>query len=223
MEITACPCVTYAVTGTAPFIFSYKDCDTKAIVEFESAEETEVHICAIRGTIVTPPGVFCNEIASTCEEIPVTTTTSSSTTTTTAAPTTTTTTTTSTSTTSTTTFPAPTTTTTSTTTTTTIIPPPPTTTSTTTTSSTTTTTTHAVGTAVPNAVYSSNLVTHCAQSINTIYTASGTIITGQTAYIDIFLTNPLTGYTYISDDLVTVIYTMNPVTGLIGANSGMSC
>lgn len=146
--LTACPCVTYAVTGTPPFIFSYKDCESKAILEFESVEETEVHICAIRGTIVTPLGVFSNEIANTCEEIPVTTTTSSSTTTTTAAPTTTSTTTTTTSTTSTTTIPPPTTTTTSTTTTTTVLPPPPTTTSTTTTTTTTSTSTTTTTTVV---------------------------------------------------------------------------
>lgn len=131
--LEACPCVTYEVTGTAPFIFSYKDCDSKEIVEFESLETDVVQLCAIRGTIVTPDGVICNEILNECsdETTSTTTTSTSTTTTTTEAPETTTTT--STSTTTTTTEEPTTTTTTSSTTT--------TSTSTTTTSSTTTTTT----------------------------------------------------------------------------------
>jgi hypothetical protein len=137
--LNACVCTEYIVTGTAPFTFSYKDCTTKLVTEYESLVDNMVGICAIRGSLVLPDGVFCEEIG----ECGATTTTTSSTSTTTtieSSSTTTTTTeatTTSSTSTTTTTTAAPTTTTTSTTTTTTST----TTTSTTTTSTSTTTTT----------------------------------------------------------------------------------
>lgn len=221
--LTACPCVTYEVIGTAPYSFTYKNCETKLITDFESIEDNISYVCAIRGTLSLPEDVISNEISATCSDIPATTTTSTTTTTTETTTTTSTTTTTTSSTTTTTTIPPPTTTTTttSTTTTTTLIVPPPTTTTTTTTSTTTTTT--ASGVAITDGVYSNNLGTHCAQPVNTIYTDDGTIFPGKTIYLDAALTNPLTGFTFISDDSVTVVYNLNSANGVVGSNTGMSC
>lgn len=142
----ACRCTQYTITGTAPYTFSYKDCDTKLLTEYESIDDNVVEICALKGSLILPLNTFSVEEGD-CGITTSSTTTSSSTTSTTTEATTTTTTT-STSTTSTTTAaPATTTTTTSSTTTTTTAAPTTssttTTTSTTTSTSTTTTTTEA--------------------------------------------------------------------------------
>jgi hypothetical protein len=51
-----------------------------------------------------------------------------------------------------------------------------------------------------------------------IYTANGNITSGQIAYTDPYGNTPLTGYTYFSNG--TLIYPINPLTGVLG--SGVS-
>lgn len=86
---------------------------------------------------------------------------------------------------------------------------------------TTTTTTGGMGIVI-EAIYSSSLVNHCSQPTNIVYTDDGTILPGKIVYIDVALSVPLVGFTYISLPS-GIVYNLNPLTGLVGANSGSSC
>lgn len=199
----ACKCMQYIITGAAPYTFSYKDCDTKLVTEYNSIDDNIVPICALKGSLILPLGVLFEETGE-CGDIPdTTTTTSSSTTTTTAAPTTTTTSTTTTST--------------STTTTTTAAP---TTTTTTTTTSTTTTTTIA-----PLLVKISNTLEGICEQVDFFaYTSTMLITPGLILYEDSALTNPVTGYSFVDDFYGSgIVYNLNSGSGLIGSNTGQSC
>jgi len=79
------------------------------------------------------------------------------------------------------------------------------------------------GVANDNAVYSNSLLTHCAGSINTVYTDDGTIVPGKTIYVDAALTVKLIGYSFISDESIGVVYNLNSLTAVVGSNTGMSC
>jgi hypothetical protein len=98
-----------------------------------------------------------------------------------------------------------------------------TTTTTTTTSTTSTTTTEAPG--VPVVVKLSNSIdTVCGGlDINT-YTTTGVITPGLILYLDSGLTSPVEGFTFVNDFYNTgITYHLNSLSGLIGANTGMSC
>ena len=53
----------------------------------------------------------------------------------------------------------------------------------------------------------------CAASLVTIYNATGNLDVGQTLYIDFYLTQPLTGYSYVSDQ--GDVFRMDSATGLV--------
>jgi hypothetical protein len=86
---------------------------------------------------------------------------------------------------------------------------------------TTTSTTTGIGIAI-EAIYSNDLITHCSTPTNVVYTDDGTIGPGKTIYNDSALSVPLTGFAYISGFSGTV-YNLNPLTAVVGSNSGSSC
>lgn len=69
--------------------------------------------------------------------------------------------------------------------------------------------------------YENILYNLCAASPVTLYT-SAPFGVGQTVYTNSGMTTPLTGYSYISDNTGS-IYTINPSTGVVTADTGLSC
>ncbi len=74
-----------------------------------------------------------------------------------------------------------------------------------------------------DARYTTDLVTHCSEPSNIVYTDDGTITTGKTIYTDAGLTTPLIGYDYISNIAIGTIYNLDSLTGVVGLNTGNSC
>jgi hypothetical protein len=69
-----------------------------------------------------------------------------------------------------------------------------------------------------------NAATICSVSTTTYYT-DGSFAIGKVIYTDASLTNPLTGFTYIAwyDGDTGRIYNINSTTGVVGANTGLTC
>jgi hypothetical protein len=79
------------------------------------------------------------------------------------------------------------------------------------------------GVPIPHAIYSNNPFTHCGQPTNTVYTIDGTISPGKTIYNDAAMSVIVTGFSFISNDDVGIIYNLNSLTGVVGSNTGESC
>lgn len=60
----------------------------------------------------------------------------------------------------------------------------------------------------------------CAAVSSTLYT-SGSPVPGSTVFFDAALSNPVTGYNYII--YAGVVYNLDPLSGVIGSNTGVSC
>lgn len=56
----------------------------------------------------------------------------------------------------------------------------------------------------------------------TLYT-NGSFTVGGTLYLDVALTTPVTGYSFVLNTATNVIYNLNSVTGAIGSSTGLSC
>lgn len=86
---------------------------------------------------------------------------------------------------------------------------------------TTTTTTTSIGFAL-EAIYSNDLITHCSTPVNVVYTDDGTIVPGKVIYNDSALSVLVTGFAYISEP-AGIVYNLDPLTAVVGSNSGSSC
>jgi hypothetical protein len=64
--------------------------------------------------------------------------------------------------------------------------------------------------------------TICNGSVITLYT-NGAFGPGQTLYIDMALTEPKTGYSYVVNTTTSIIYNLNSSTGVVGSSTGLSC
>jgi hypothetical protein len=79
------------------------------------------------------------------------------------------------------------------------------------------------GVAIDNARYSDNLLTHCSEPPNIIYTSDGTVAPGKIIYTDPALSVPLIGYTFISASGATEIFNIDPSTGEVISTTGSTC
>lgn len=79
--------------------------------------------------------------------------------------------------------------------------------------------------AVPGitAIVSNSLVNFCANPTGTVYTSTGAITPGLTVYSDSALSVPLTGFDFIQDQAVGIVFNMNSLTAVVGSNTGQSC
>lgn len=73
-----------------------------------------------------------------------------------------------------------------------------------------------------NSLVGNNTATICATAISNRYT-NGAFAVGKTLYTDSSLTTPVTGYAYVVNGLDGHVYNLNTVTGVIGADTAISC
>lgn len=72
--------------------------------------------------------------------------------------------------------------------------------------------------------YNNDVGSICSAQEQVVFIANGnTFTTGTTVYTDAGLTNPLVGFTYLSETVSGTVWNINSSTGVIGTSTGDAC